>query len=151
MLLLAFSKLAFLWIALAVAAFAFHLWRKDYISLSVGIGAVITAFAVMFNYDGLLTQALVFVITTIVFLASFVPAMIAQGNQKHMLNQVKSFDLQGKTAVVTETIDNMQAQGHVQVDGQEYVARTSTGNIAQKGEEVVILDKDKDILIVKGN
>ena len=151
MLLLAFSKLAFLWIALAVAAFAFHLWRKDYISLSVGIGATITAFAVMFNYDGLLTQALVFVITTIVFLASFVPAMIAQGNQKHMLNQVKSFDLQGKTAVVTETIDNMQAQGHVKVNDQEYKARTSTGNIAEVGTEVIILDRDKDILIIKGN
>ena len=144
-------KLSLLWIALALAAFAFHLWRKDYISLSVGIGAVITAFAVMFGYQSLLTQALVFGITSIVFMASFIPAMIEKGNQKHMLNQVKSFDLQGKTAVVTETIDNMQAKGHVKVNDQEYKARTSTGNIAQVGEEVIILDRDKDILIIKGN
>ena len=81
--LIAFSKFAILWVILALAAFAVHFFRKDYISLSVAIGAVVTAFAVMFGYSSLLVQALVFVITTIVFLASFIPAMIEQGNQKH--------------------------------------------------------------------
>lgn len=148
--LIAFSKFAILWVFLALAAFAVHFFRKDYISLSVAIGAVVTAFAVMFGYSSLLVQALAFLITTIVFLASFIPAMIEQSNQKRLSNQVKTFDLQGKGAIVTETIDNMKAQGHVKVGDKEYVARTSTGNIVQTGTQVVILDKDKDILIVKG-
>ena len=41
--LIAFSKFAILWVFLALAAFAVHFFRKDYISLSVAIGAVVTA------------------------------------------------------------------------------------------------------------
>jgi membrane protein implicated in regulation of membrane protease activity len=97
----------------------------------------------------LLTQALVFAITTLVFAVSFIPAMIQKSDEKRMKEQVPTFELRGRTAQVTQAIDNMQAQGTVTLDGQTYTARASDGNLKPAGTTVTILDRDHHILIVR--
>ena len=144
------GKLFFAWLALAVAAFAFHLYSKNYIALSVAIGAIFTIVAYLIGYYySLITQALVFAISTLIFAISFLPVMIHQAETKRIKQQLAEFELRGKTATVTETIDNMAAQGKIVLDGQEYVARSATGNIKEVGREVTVLDHDRDILLVR--
>ena len=149
MLTILLAKLAILWIALAIVAFAVHLFTKDYISLSVAIGAGLTLAAFLMGSNSLLHQALVFCISTLVFAISFIPAMIQKSNEKKMGELVKDFDLRGKEAQVIQTIDNMQAQGRIEVDGQQYTARAADGNIKSSGTTVTIIDKDHHILIVR--
>lgn len=143
------SKLAVLWLALTVAALALHLYLRDYITLSVAIGAGITFAAYQMGYNTFINQILVFSITTLVFSVSFIPAMIQKSNARRMKELAPNFDLRGKSALVTETVDNMNACGQVEIDGQRYVARSSDGNIKAQGTAVTIIDKDHHILIVR--
>ena len=149
MLTILLAKLALLWLALAVVAFAVHLFRKDYITLSIAIGAGLTFAAFLMGYSSLLIQVLVFGISTLVFSVSFIPAMIQKSNESKMNELVKDFDLRGHTAQVTQTIDNMAAQGSVEIDGKQYTARSSDGNVKPAGTTVVVLDRDHHILIVR--
>jgi membrane protein implicated in regulation of membrane protease activity len=149
MLTILIAKLAILWLALTIVAFAVHIFTRDYISLSAGIGAGVTFAAFLMGYNSLLTQALVFAITTLVFAVSFIPAMIQKSDEKRMKEQVPTFELRGRTAQVTQAIDNMQAQGTVTLDGQTYTARASDGNLKPAGTTVTILDRDHHILIVR--
>lgn len=146
---LLFTKLALAWLGLTIIAFGIHVFTRDYYSLSVGIGAAITFVAIQMGYNGLLTQVLVFCISTFIFMASFIPLMIQKSNAKRMLAQTPTFELRGRVALVVKTVDNMNAQGTIEVDGQQYKARAADGNIKPSGKNVTIVDKDKDILIVR--
>lgn len=146
---LLFAKIALVWLGLTIIAFGIHVFTRDYYSLSVGIGAAITFVAIQMGYQGLLTQVLVFCISTFIFMASFIPLMIQKSNAKRIQAQTPTFELHGRVALVVKTIDNMNAQGTIEVDGQQYKARSADGNIKQNGNNVTIVDKDKDILIVR--
>lgn len=146
---LLFAKIALVWLGLTIIAFGIHVFTRDYYSLSVGIGAAITFVAIQMGYQGLLTQVLVFCISTFIFMASFIPLMIQKSNAKRMHAQTPTFELHGRVALVVKTVDNMNTQGTIEVDGQQYKARAADGNIKPSGHNVTIVDKDKDILIVR--
>ena len=67
-------------------------------------------------------------------------------------NRVKTniSDLAGKQAIVTETIDNLQATGQVIVNGQEWSARNATGNEVIPEGAIVTIEKVSGVkLMVK--
>lgn len=72
---------------------------------------------------------------------------------KHLAkNKVKTNvdSLVGQTAVVTKTIDNIQAQGQVVVNGQEWTARSQEENVViEEGKKVTIIQISGVKLIVK--
>ncbi|HWQ50939.1 MAG TPA: NfeD family protein [Terriglobales bacterium] len=55
----------------------------------------------------------------------------------------------GKTARVTETIDNIQERGQVRLDGQVWTARSDSGECIERGREAVVLRITGVKLIVK--
>jgi len=55
----------------------------------------------------------------------------------------------GKTATVTEDIDNINATGQVKVDGQIWTARSINSSIIKKGTNVTVEKIDGVKLIVK--
>ena len=57
----------------------------------------------------------------------------------------------GKTAVVTETIINIESKGLVNVDGAIWTARSSDGSTIEKGEKVTVEKIDGVKLIVHKN
>jgi len=57
----------------------------------------------------------------------------------------------GKTAIVTETINNIEAKGQVSVDGTIWTARTSDGSVIEKDEKVTVKKIDGVKLIVNKN
>lgn len=57
----------------------------------------------------------------------------------------------GKTAIVTETINNIEAKGQVNVDGAIWTARSSDGSVIEKHEKVTVEKIDGVKLIVKKN
>ena len=57
----------------------------------------------------------------------------------------------GKIAVVTETINNIDAKGQVNVDGAIWTARSSDNSVIEKDEKVTVEKIDGVKLIVKKN
>lgn len=57
----------------------------------------------------------------------------------------------GKVAVVTESINNIDAKGQVTVDGAIWSARSSDGSVIEKDEKVTVEKIDGVKLIVKKN
>ena len=55
----------------------------------------------------------------------------------------------GETAVVTESIDNIQAKGSVKVQGQLWTARSENGEIIPEGSHVTVIRIEGVKLIVK--
>ncbi len=57
----------------------------------------------------------------------------------------------GQIAVVTETIDNIEAKGQVNVSGAVWTARSADGSVIEKDEKVTVERIDGVKLIVKKN
>lgn len=57
----------------------------------------------------------------------------------------------GQIAVVTETIDNIEAKGQVNVSGAVWTARSADGSVIEKDEKVTVEKIDGVKLIVKKN
>ena len=57
----------------------------------------------------------------------------------------------GQIAVVTETIDNIEAKGQVNVSGAVWTARSADGSVIEKNEKVTVEKIDGVKLIVKKN
>jgi len=57
----------------------------------------------------------------------------------------------GQVAVVTETIDNIEAKGQVNVSGAIWTARSADGSVIEKDEKVTVEKIDGVKLIVKKN
>lgn len=55
----------------------------------------------------------------------------------------------GETAVVTESIDNIQAKGSVKVQGQLWTARSENGEVIPEGSQVTVIRIEGVKLIVK--
>ena len=67
-----------------------------------------------------------------------------QGEKYHT-----NFELDiGKTAVVTERIDNELGEGRVKLDGTNWAARSSDGSVIEQGSVVTVQEVDGAKLIV---
>ena len=55
----------------------------------------------------------------------------------------------GKSGVVTETIDNLKAEGQVMVDGTVWTARSQNGDTIEEGKVVKVLAVEGVKLIVE--
>lgn len=138
-----------LWIALAVIAFIVKCFTKEYVSLSVGIGALITAFTYMFLSTDIKIMLIVFAVSTILFALLFQPYAIQKNDERRMREaREKNVPFFGREATVVEAVDNMNATGKIVIDGVEHVARSATGIVNLEGQTVRVVDHDGSILLV---
>lgn len=144
---LVIGKPLIFWAGIAIAALAVRWWTKDYITLSIAIGGFVTAGSTLFVSNPLF-QLLVFAVVTVFFIASFIPAVIKKATEHPKDSQGATFPEHRRRAQVVQTIDNMKAQGIINLDGKEYKARSARGSIKPAGSTVIVVDHDKDILIV---
>ena len=95
-------------------------------------GAVVAAITALFGVP-FWVQMLIFIVVTCLLFALTRPV----ANSK--VQKTNTDALIGQTALVKETINNMESKGLVQLNGQDWTARSfEAGEIIPEGSEVVV-------------
>ena len=110
-------------------------------------GAVVAAIAALFGVPFLVQMLLFIVVTYLLF------ALTRPVGKRYLNNRVQKTNtdaLIGQTALVKETINNMESKGYVQLNGQDWTARSAeAGEIIPAGCEVVVKEIQGVKLIVE--
>lgn len=112
-------------------------------------GGALAAFLASLLGAGLPVQVALFFIVSLVLLLGTRPFAVKYFNKDRKKTNLES--LIGAEAVVLEDIDNLKAAGRVQVNGQEWSARSSDGQGIRSGEIVRIEDIRGVKLMVSAN
>jgi membrane protein implicated in regulation of membrane protease activity len=111
-------------------------------------GGALAAFLLSLAGADLLVQLVCFCVVSVILLIFTRPVAVRYLNRDRV--QTNASSLIGTTAVVTEEIDNLAGTGQVQVQGQEWTARsTSDELVISSGTHVVIREIRGVRLIVK--
>ena len=110
-------------------------------------GGALIAFLASLAGAGLPVQAVLFFVVSLGLLLGTRPFAMKYFNKDRTKTNAES--LIGATAVVMEDIDNLQAVGRVQVNGQEWSARSSSGFGIPKGKTVLVEEIRGVKLVVK--
>ena len=110
-------------------------------------GAVVAAIAALFGVP-FLVQMLLFIVVTCLLFALARP--VAKRYLNNRVQKTNTDALIGQTALVKETINNMESKGYVQLNGQDWTARSAeAGEIIPAGCEVVVKEIQGVKLIVE--
>lgn len=110
-------------------------------------GAVVAAIAALFGVP-FLVQMLLFIVVTCSLFALTRP--VAKRYLNNRVQKTNTDALIGQTALVKETINNMESKGYVQLNGQDWTARSAeAGEIIPAGCEVVVKEIQGVKLIVE--
>ena len=110
-------------------------------------GAVVAAIAALFGVP-FLVQMLLFIFVTCLLFALTRP--VAKRYLNNRVQKTNTDALIGQTALVKETINNMESKGYVQLNGQDWTARSAeAGEIIPAGCEVVVKEIQGVKLIVE--
>ena len=110
------------------------------------IGAL-AACVTSFITDNWIIQAVIFVVVTVVVLVILRPIAVKYINQKAEKTNVES--MEGKVGKVLVEINNINATGKILVDGMEWTARSSDGQIIKKDALVEVVNIEGVKAIVK--
>ena len=99
-------------------------------------GGALVAFVVSLFFDNLLLEIILFVVVSFALLYFTRPLVVKYFNPKRVKTNYEG--VIGKVALVTTSIDNINAVGQVTVDGQEWSARSLDNKMLDKGTTVKI-------------
>ncbi|TAH74916.1 MAG: NfeD family protein [Anaerolineaceae bacterium] len=99
-------------------------------------GGALVAFIVSLFYDNLLLEIILFLVISLVLLFFTRPIVKKYFNSTRTKTNYEA--VIGKEALVTATIDNINATGWAVVDGLEWSARSVDGDIIEKGTKVIV-------------
>ena len=99
-------------------------------------GGAVAAFFLSLYYDNLILEIIVFLAVSLALLYFTRPVVMKQLNSTRTSTEYEG--VIGKIAVVIIEVDNMNGVGQVNVDGQEWSARSLDGSILKKDTTVRI-------------
>lgn len=110
-------------------------------------GGALVAFLASMLGANFVVQAVLFIAVSVFLLAITRPLAVKYLNKNRESTNAES--LIGKLAVVKEEIDNLNARGHVSVNGQEWTARSFEEKIIPEGATVEIVEISGVKLLVR--
>lgn len=123
------------WLVLAVVMGLVEAFTVQMVSIWFALGSAAGYVTSLFTDNIYIQVAVALVVTGITL-------VVTRPFAKRMINATKthtnSDKYVGKTAIVTITIDNMQAVGQVKVDSSVWSAKSSDGSIIEKDSKVVV-------------
>lgn len=134
------------WLAILIIMVVIEIITLGLTTIWFAGGAFIAFFASLAG-AGLPVQIVLFFVISLVLLLGTRPFAVKYFNKDRTRTNAES--LIGASAVVLEDIDNLQAVGRVQVNGQEWSARSSSGFGIQKGKTVLVEEIRGVKLVVK--
>lgn len=99
-------------------------------------GGALVAFIVSLFFDNLILEIILFLAVSIALLFFTKPIIMKYFNSQN--NNSDYEGVIGKEATVIAAVDNMKASGQVEVNGQEWSARSLEGDIIVKGTRVTV-------------
>ncbi|MBQ4601407.1 MAG: NfeD family protein [Clostridia bacterium] len=134
------------WVALLIVFAAIELITPQLVCIWFAIGSLGAFIAASLNAP-LWQQILIFIVVSVIMI--FVTRPLYKRFIKTKLVPTNSDRLIGDTAVVTETIDNLEAKGAVKVQGQVWSARSENGEVIPENTPVTVVRIEGVKLIVK--
>lgn len=126
-----------IWLIISGLFFIFEIITTGFLVFWLGIGALFAMLVSIFT-DSILIQTTVFVISSalLIFLTKpFIEKYVSKKKEGIITN---AFSLIGKTALVIETINDLEGTGQIKVEGEVWSAKSQEG-IIEKGSQVQIL------------
>lgn len=126
-----------LWLILLVALVLIEMFTMGLTTIWFA-GGSLAAFLLSFTKAGAAAQLILFLIVSFVLLLLIRPLAKSRFNGARVRTNAES--LIGETGLVMEPVDNVRAQGRVEVQGQEWAARTvRNGELLQTGDRVKVI------------
>ncbi len=140
------GPLEIFWLAACIIFLAVEAVTPNLVSIWFGIGALAALLSAHFGVQ-LWGQVLIFLLVSGVILAATRPLAKKYLDKKH---EATNADMViGKTGIVTEEIDNVNAKGAVSCMGKEWTARSIDGKIIPAGARIKALSIEGVKLIVE--
>lgn len=140
------TPMTYVWLAAVVLFVILEGMTTAFVSLWFAGGAAIAFFVALLGGKFTL-QFVIFVVSSGILLAALRPLL---RNRVMVKRTATNADRHiGMTAIVTETIDNIEATGAAKVDGVVWTARSDKGTVIQEGALVRILKISGVKLIVE--
>ncbi|MCC8016111.1 MAG: NfeD family protein [Clostridiales bacterium] len=139
-----------IWAAVMVAAAIVEAASVQLISIWFALGGLVALVLSLFDVSQTV-QIIAFAAVSVISLAVFWP--LAKRLNKKGYVKTNSDRFIGETAVVTQSISNVNAQGQVKVDNQIWTARSENGENIQEGALVIVkkIEGVKLIVSIKNN
>lgn len=109
-------------------------------------GGALAAFGAGIIGFGLVVQVVVFIIVSVLLLVLTRPLAVKYFNQERQKTNAES--LIGQQALVIEDIDTLQSVGRVEVNGQEWSAKTDEANGKIEKNRVVVIDGIQGVKLI---
>ena len=141
-----FDNMVLVWLVLTVIFLIAEGLTFGLTTLWFALGSGFALLAALISLP-VLVQIILFIIVSaasLLLLRPIVNGVLKVGRERTNADRVI-----GKTARVTETIENMQERGQVRLDGQVWTARSDSGERIERGREVIVLRISGVKLIVK--
>lgn len=138
---------AICWLAVLIVLLLVEIATLGLTTIWFAGGALVACVAALLHAS-IWVQIVLFLVVSVLLLLFTRPVAVRYMNKNRTKTNVDS--MAGKEAVVTEDIDNLKAQGVVQVNGLEWTARAGNNqDVIPKGSVVEVTRVDGVKLIVR--
>ena len=138
---------AICWLAVLIVLLLVEIANLGLTTIWFAGGALVACVAALLHAS-IWVQIVLFLVVSVLLLLFTRPVAVRYMNKNRTKTNVDS--MAGKEAVVTEDIDNLKAQGVVQVNGLEWTARAENNqDVIPKGSVVEVTRVDGVKLIVR--
>lgn len=138
---------AICWLAVLIVLLVVEIATLGLTTIWFAGGALVACVAALLHAS-IWVQIVLFLVVSVLLLLFTRPVAVRYMNKNRTKTNVDS--MAGKEAVVTEDIDNLKAQGVVQVNGLEWTARAENNqDVIPKGSVVEVTRVDGVKLIVR--
>jgi len=134
------------WLLIAGFFFVAEMVTVGFLVFWIGVGALL-ACLVSLVVPSVLVQVIVWVVSSTLLMIYTRPIINKYIKVKDIPTNV--YTILGKTAVVTEEINNVLGKGQIKIDSDVWAARSENGTIISKGCPVEILKIDGVKVIVR--
>lgn len=132
------------WIAMLAVFIVIEAATAQLVTIWFAVGAL-AALATALAHGPIALQVVVFVVVSIIALIATRPLVRKITNKKEArLNADRCI---GNTAIVTETINNIDGSGMAKTDGKVWTARSADGSIIPEGAQVKV-DKIEGVKLI---
>ena len=134
------------WLAVVIVMAVIEIITLGLTTIWFAGGALVAFLASMLGAN-FVVQLVLFIAVSVLLLAITRPLAVKYLNKNRESTNAES--LIGKLAVVKEEIDNLNARGHVSINGQEWTARSFEEKIIPEGATVEIVEISGVKLLVR--
>lgn len=141
------------WFALAILLLVVELATTQLVSIWFSAAALVTGiFVAIFDEMQLIWQIVIFVCLSVAALVATKPLVKKITNRSSDSKTNLELNI-GKSAIVTETIDNLKETGAIKLNGLVWTARSEDGSVIEQGEVVIFkqVSGNKAIVAVSKN